>query len=153
MWPIFFMPFLSATFSWRIAHRSPFVCSIILLILLYRLTFSLLPFISSRRSLYPTLPLPRAGYFSSRNQSSCDWSTHLFCIRVPQEQTIVLTPPIKLMTVIKNNTSIISALDISNGRQVILNGSYSVFLVHTLKYCTHRQYQESKKLFKCQFMT
>lgn len=76
-------------------------------------------------SLQFTLPVSlSAGYFSSKSQSSCDWSTHLFYIRVPEEQTIVLTTPIKLMMVIKNHTSIICAADISNGKQVILNGSH-----------------------------
>lgn len=92
---------LSAPLSWQISHLFPFVCSIILFILSYHLILSLLLFISFCCSLYPTLLVPDAGYFSSRTQSSCDWSTHLFCIRVPGEQTIVLTTAIKLMTVIK----------------------------------------------------
>lgn len=92
---------LSAPLSWQIIHLFPFVCSIILFIFSYHLILSLLRFISFCRSRYPTLIVPDAGYFSSRTQSSCDGSTHLFCIRLPGEQTIVLTTAIKLMTIIK----------------------------------------------------
>lgn len=87
----------------------------------YHLPFSFLLFISFwRLSLSPCL---MQVISPPGSQSSCDWSTHLFCIRVPEEQTVVLTTPIKLMTVIKNHTSIISAVDISNGEQVISDGS------------------------------
>lgn len=47
-------------------------------------------------------------------------SSALECQR---NKTVVLTTPIKRMTVIKNHTSIICAVDISNGERVISGGS------------------------------
>lgn len=65
--------------------------------------------------------LAHSGYLVSRSQSRCDWSTHFFCIRVPEvkNHSKPLTPPIKLMTVIKTNWGIICKADISNGDQVM----------------------------------
>lgn len=93
--------------------------------------------ISLRTLLCPSFSVSHRFYFSSRSQSSCDWSAHLFCIRVPEEQTLALTL-IKLMTVIKNHSSIIKTEDVSNGKRDILFGSPVIFsLSHNTHTLTH----------------
>lgn len=109
-----------------LTHLCPFLCSIILFMLSYHL-FIFLPL---------TLPvspcLMQVISPSWANLAVIDplIFSALECLR---NKTVVLTTPIKQMEVIKNHTCIICAIDISNGEQVISDGSHflNLSLPHT----------------------